>query len=363
MSFNAEERCDIIIPVWNHPDLTRGCIDSIKRHTRFPYRIVAVDNASDPPTRDYLDSLQKHDGRVVVIRNEKNEGFVKAVNQGMRFSDAGYVCILNNDTVVTDGWLGEMVDILRKNDGIGIINPSSNTSCQFPGEMDIDTYAETLKTLKGEYQELYTCRAFAMVVERKVIDEIGYLDDVYGMGYFDDTDYCKRAQKLGFRTVRAKASYVYHKERQSFDKIKERSAIFSENEDKFIRKWGRQLRVAYILPVLGKTDEIKKISSNINRIAKIGHQVWIFTKRGIDPRLMLIDHENIRFFYYPGIFFPLTVLYKVWKRKKKKKLHMIVTNDGPIFKTFKFFKDILDADVMPDSDFSQVEKKINSISR
>jgi len=257
----------------------------------------------------------------------------------------------------------EMIDIFSKSGKIGIVNPSSNTSCQFPGKLDIDTYAKTLQTLKGEYQELYTCRAFAMVVEREVIDKIGYLDDIYGMGYFDDTDYCKRAQKSGYMTVRAKASYVYHKERQSFDKIKERSAIFSENEDIFIRKWGRQIRAAYVLPDLGGASEKEKVSSNINRIAKNGHQIWIFTKCGIRSKFSLIDHENIRFFCYPGFFFAFIALYKIWKRKKKKKLHVILANRGYILRFFTHFKHVLDSEILSDSDFPSVEKKINVISR
>ena len=363
MNSDAKKPCDIVIPIWNQPELTKGCINSIKKHTSYPYRIVAVDNASLTPTQEYLDSLKKEDNAgVAIIRNRENQGFVKAVNQGMRFSDARYVCIMNNDTIATDGWLGELIDILQKNSDIGIINPSSNTSCQFPGKLDIDTYAKTLKNLQGKYQELYTCRAFAMIVKRDVIDEVGYLDNTFGMGYFDDTDYCKRAQKLGYRTVRAKASYVYHMESQSFAKIKEKNEIFLENEKKFVSKWGRQLRVAYVLPGLGSPKEIERISSNVNKIAKTGHQVWIFTKPKTASRLELIDHENIRFFYYPAIFFTMTVLYKIWKRKKKKKLHIVVTNSSRIRALFKLFERKLSAKIFRDNDFELLKKSIGKLS-
>lgn len=362
MGFNAAESCDIIIPVWNHPEMTRSCVNSIKKHTHFPYRIIIIDNASDEPTKQYLSSLKEEGEKAVVIKNEENQGFIKAVNQGMRYSNAPYVCIMNNDTVATDGWLGESIAIFRKNDDIGVINPSSNTSCQFPGKLDIESYAKTLDAFKGKYQELYTCRAFSMVVKRAVIEKIGYLDDSYGMGYFDDTDYCKRAQASGYRTVRAKASYVYHKESQSFSRIKEKSEIFLRNENRFVSKWGRQLRVAYILPALEHSAEIDRVSSNINGMAKQGHQVWIFTRSAFNAKLTLIDHENIRFYFYPAIFFNAVVLYKIWKRKGKKKLHVIVTNSKCSYDITRVFKTALDAGIFMDNDFPFIEKKLKEMS-
>jgi len=363
MKSDVTERCDIVIPVWNHLEMTRECINSIRKHTRFPYRIIAIDNASDEPTKKYLESLEgSGSGKAVVMRNEKNKGFVGAVNQGMKYSDAAYVCILNNDTIATDGWLKEMIDVIRKNEGIGIINPSSNTSCQFPGKLTVDEFAKTLTAFKGEYQELYTCRAFAMVVKRSVIEKIGYLDEIYGMGYFDDTDYSKRAQTRGFRTVRAKASYVYHKESQSFSKIDKKNEIFLENENKFISKWGRQLRVSYVIPMPVRLSETAKISSNINKIAKMGHQIWIFTVRKNKPKLNLIDHENIRFYCYPVIFFTKVALYKIRKRKKKKKLHIVLTNNERAYKKFDFYKNALNAGVFKDDDLAFIEKKLKETS-
>ena len=97
-------------------------------------------------------------------------------------------------------------------------------------------------------------------------------------------------------------------------------------------------------------------------LADLGHRAWIFTRRGLNSKLDLIDHEAIRFFYCPRILFGIFSFYKIWARRKKKKISLVLTNDAPLFKTFKFFKGILGADVLPDSDFSQVEKKIRSIS-
>jgi len=358
-----QERCDIVIPVWDHLQTTTECVESVKKHTRYPYRIIIIDNASGAPTRRYLDSLKESDPeRIALIRNKENTGFVRAVNRGMQFSDAAYICILNNDTVVTDAWLSEMIEILRGNRDIGIVNPSSNTFCQFPGRLDIDIYAGTLKALRGKYQELYACRAFAMAVKRSVVEKIGYLDTSYGMGYFDDIDYSKRAQGAGYRTVRAKASYVHHKVSRSFSGLEGKDKIFLENKNRFIAKWGRRLRVAYVLPAAASPRERERVSRNINRIAKIGHQVWVFTGCGLRAQLSLADHENIRFFCCAPAFLTPVVFYKIWKRKRKKKLHLILAGTARAFKLFGFARGILGAEALPDGDLAYLEKKIRSIS-
>ncbi|NQT22262.1 MAG: glycosyltransferase family 2 protein [Candidatus Omnitrophica bacterium] len=363
MSQTIAQRCDIIIPVWNHLDETRECIESIKKHTIFPNRVVIVDNASAKPTKDYLDSLSGiNDDKFVVLRNEVNEGFVKAINRGMRFSDAAYVCIMNNDTVATSGWLSEIIDIFRKNSKIGIVNPSSNTFGQFPGSLDIDSFARGLRPFKGSYQELYTCRAFSMVVKIEVIHRVGYLDETYEIGYFDDNDYSKRVQQAGYQTVRARASYVYHKESRSFSKLKEKSDIFKANEAKFESKWGRRLRVGYVLPAINTEEEAKRVSSNVNAIARMQHEIWIFSPKKAIEKCKFIDHDNIRFFYIARIVFNFLTFLKIWKRKKNKKIILILTNSKRTQVVFSFLKTLSGAQILLDKDISSVCGRLSQLS-
>ncbi|MCQ9207000.1 MAG: hypothetical protein NG740_03875 [Omnitrophica bacterium] len=105
-----------------------------------------------------------------------------------------------------------------------------------------------------------------------------------------------------------------------------------------------------------------RISLNINRLVKTGHQAWIFTKSGIREKLNLIDHESIRFFCYKGFLFSVIVLYKIWKRKRKKRLHIILTDSARILKLFEAFKNTLGEDALPDDDFDAVERRIRSVS-
>ena len=85
-------------------------------------------------------------------------------------------------------------------------------------------------------------------------------------------------------------------------------------------------------------------------------------KEGIKEELTLIDHESIRFFSYPGLLFTPIVLYKIWKRKEKKRLSLILCNNLTTLKLFNSAEDFLGASVLPDDDFSHIEKKIQTLS-
>ena len=119
-------KCDIIVPIWNELDITKRCIESILENTKFAYHLIIIDNASKPDVRTYLEGIKRKIPDLSLIRNEENLGYVKAINQGLRLADSEFVCLLNNDTIVTDGWLREMVALADNNPEIGIINPSSN---------------------------------------------------------------------------------------------------------------------------------------------------------------------------------------------------------------------------------------------
>ena len=148
--------CDIIIPVWNQLALTRDCIESVRKNTGGGYAIIVIDNASGEETAQYLDNVRSEGSpRVSIIRNKKNLGFIKAANQGIAASSAPYVCLLNNDTLVTKGWLKEMVAISESADDIGIVNPSSNNLGQKPaGGEPLELYAEKISKESGQSIEL-----------------------------------------------------------------------------------------------------------------------------------------------------------------------------------------------------------------
>ena len=243
-------RCDIVIPVWNQLSLTRDCIDSISKNTSdVDYRIIVVDNASGDETKHYLEALKSAIGRrFVLIRNENNLGFIKAANQGMRLSDAPYVCLLNNDAITTPGWLGEMMNVAGSSPAIGLLNPSSNTMGQKPGKgSSIEEYAMSIKNGPGAWEEIGSAIGFCMLIKRELIEKIGVFDEIYGMGNFEDTDYSRRAIKEGYLCVRSTSSYVYHREGTSFGRDKVFDENFERNRQIYEFRWGKRKWIAYVL--------------------------------------------------------------------------------------------------------------------
>lgn len=112
--------------------LTKECRDSIIRHTSSPYRLIVIDNGSQRQTKEYLEELTRNNNILItLIRNETNLGYIKAVNQGLNASNGDYVCLLNNDTRVEDGWLEELINVAQSNPEIGIVTPRDAYFCIF----------------------------------------------------------------------------------------------------------------------------------------------------------------------------------------------------------------------------------------
>ena len=283
--------CDIVIPVWNQPLLTKDCVDSIIKNTDcLDYRLIIIDNASDEETKRYLESLKSSTSpRVFLVRNENNLGFVRAANQGMRLSEAPYVCLINNDTIAAKGWLSEMIRIADSSANIGLVNPSSNNLGQRPikGE-SIETYAEKLKEYAGTFIEIGSAIGFCMLIKKEVIKRIGVFDEIYGMGNFEDTDFSRRAIKDGFLCVRACGAYVYHREGTSFGRDKTFDENFERNRQIYEFRWGKRRWIAYILNSLDEYT-LTKFNKDAIRTARNGYWVWSFSKEHLDlPR-----HSNI----------------------------------------------------------------------
>jgi GT2 family glycosyltransferase len=168
-----------------------------------------------------------------------------------------------------------------------------------------------------------------MLIRRAVIDSLGLLDEIYHIGYFDDTDYCKKAQGYGFMTARSKGAYVWHMENISFKMLKENKELFRKNEEVFFRRWGRPVRVGYFIDRISSVREIDDIAISV---ARKGHPIFIFLKRGLKWPVSL-DHFDIRRFDLNGVFFGFVSIYKIFKRKKKKQLEVILT-DNRLFGNF-----------------------------
>jgi len=246
------KKVSIIIVTYNNLNYTKLCIDSILLRSQYPdYEIIIVDNNSTDGTREYLKELNVKMPHIKIILNEKNEGFAKANNKGIQAisDESEYVIFLNNDTIVTRGWLSRLLRHLDDNT-IGMVGPVTN----FCGnEARIDVSYKTIEEL-NEFSERYLrdhmkpvsfdidmLAFYCVAMKRKLIDEIGFLDERFEIGLFEDDDFAHRVKMRGYRLVCAEDVFIHHFGEASFGKLKESGEykkLFEENKRRFEEKWG-----------------------------------------------------------------------------------------------------------------------------
>ena len=124
---NIRELASIIMPCWNQVGFTQQCLAALKEHTRPAWELIVIDNGSNDGTAAYLAGVRDMASvPVTVVTNTKNVGFPAAINQGLRLARGEYLVLLNNDVIVTDGWLDQLIALV--NAKRGDVNGSVETS-------------------------------------------------------------------------------------------------------------------------------------------------------------------------------------------------------------------------------------------
>lgn len=253
-------KVSIIVLTFNQLVDTQQCVESLLRYTTYGnYEIIFVDNGSTDATREYLRGLQAQHNNITVILNDKNLGFAKANNQGMRVATGDYVLLLNNDVVLAENWLERLVYCLESDPRIGVVGPVTNHAVgqqvvDMPGRHDepsIRKFAH-LQAMRnaGVWFETHRIIGFCMLVRKRVIEQIGMLDERFGPGGFEDYDFCLRIHQAGYRIVIASDVFVYHKGGQGYHRNNlDYDKLRRQNVRIFIDKWcERALEALEIMP-------------------------------------------------------------------------------------------------------------------
>jgi len=237
----------IVVVTYNASDAAIVTLRSVfKAKNEAGFKLVVVDNASDVEDRQkirgFVEAAQATQGvDCCYVQSESNLGFSGGNNIGIRMllaeASVGHVCLLNSDVIVTDGWIDRQLAYC-----VPVISTVTNRA---DSEQCVpDTYRFTLEdVVKGgerafdsaykQVQELAERRResfsgcvvdcdvtfFSVLIARRVLEEVGLLDETFFPGGFEDDDYCLRVREKGFPIALARDIYIHHFGSASFGKL------------------------------------------------------------------------------------------------------------------------------------------------
>ncbi len=244
----------IVMLTYNQLDDTKLCVESLFKHTTdVNYELIFVDNGSTKDdTISYLDGLKKEHKNIKTIYNKENLGFACANNQGIELAEGDYVLLLNNDVILTDGWLSRMIQIAESDSKIGVVAPCTNHASgrqvvTFAGTEEddegIQKFAkETLLKKAGNWISVSRVIGFCMLIKREVLFKVGVLDEMFGPGGYEDYDYCMRVKHENFDIVIALDTFIFHIGGKGYSSNNmDYMNLRSKNIELLIDKWTRNM--------------------------------------------------------------------------------------------------------------------------
>ena len=217
----------IIIPVFNKWDLTAACLRSLREHTpEYDYEVIVVDNASSDATATELHFLGQSlfGARFQRIRFEQNRNFGPACNAGAAVASAPLLFFLNNDTLLTPGWMPPLLAALAEDPKLGGVGPLllyENNTIQHLGvtfepqsvhHLYQDFPSDHPVARKRRYFQAITAAALLMPAD--LFRKHGGFYEEYRNG-FEDVDLCLRIRATGKVFSCVLESVIYHLESQT----------------------------------------------------------------------------------------------------------------------------------------------------
>ena len=223
----SDEVIDIIIPIYNGLQYFDKLFAGIEK-TKMKYRLILVDDQSpDPAVREYLERyVAEHEG-TVLLRNEKNMGFLPSVNRALAIAEH-HVALVNTDVEVPEGWLERLMWPIFTKEKVASSTPftTCGTICSFPNFCEDNVIFEGMplwqiddafRQIRPQYATMPTGIGFCMGMNLEAIREVGLLDEEnFDKGYGEENDWCQRAIQAGYTNVQVENLFVYHKHGGSF---------------------------------------------------------------------------------------------------------------------------------------------------
>ena len=229
-------KVDIVLLSWNFPDMTLKCLRTLRKETDMPHRLIWIDNGSEAENFERVKRYVGSFDNPIMFRFDNNRYYAESTNKGIKLSDSKYVVTLSNDVFVTKGWLTKLVRILDHEPKIGLLSPmTDNIGSNGPrASMTVPKFnllreSEPYERINELPSRFAYCEdhvsMFSAVLRRKMIDEIGLLDERFTC-YGNDFDYNDRIKQAGWKTAVALNCFVYHLHKAT------KNVVFSDLEER-----------------------------------------------------------------------------------------------------------------------------------
>jgi O-antigen biosynthesis protein len=240
----------IVIPAYGAPLLTFSCLASINRHTDGEYEVIVVDDASPEPLAVALTDVSG----VRFERNAQNLGFIGACNRGAALARGATLVFLNNDVLVTRGWLGALLATFREHPGAGLVGAKlvyPDGRLQEAGGIvwrdgSAWNFGRDDDPARPEYnyvRDVDYCSGACLAISRALFRQLNGLDTRYAPAYYEDADLAFAVRAAGYRVLYQPAGCIVHFEGQTAGTdiahgMKRHQAI---NRTAFAAKWSAEL--------------------------------------------------------------------------------------------------------------------------
>ena len=231
----------VIIVNWNTKDLLCQCIDSLTQTLKkIDTEVFVVDNGS---TDGSVAAVREKVSGVRLIENLVNLGFAKANNQAISLSSREYLLLLNPDTQVKDEAIERMLFFMDAHPEAGVVGAQllnvdgskQNSIANFPSLATELLNKSLLRWLfpdkfpgkETDYPgpvEVDSVIGACMMVRRKALEQVGLLDEEYFL-FLEETDWCYRMKKAGWKIYHVPGAEIYHHQGKSAEKEKKKAKI------------------------------------------------------------------------------------------------------------------------------------------
>jgi len=253
-------------------------LESLFKYTSYiktPFEIIICENGSTDGTVQYLKGLQDA-GKIKVIYNKDNLGFPKGNNQIAEIAQGEYLCLLNNDTVLTEGWLEKLVRCIKSDPTLAVVGPYTNHTSgvnQSPIPVPYHNDEELQKFARTYAQEeRYTdfLVFFCVLIKKSVWGELGGLWEGYGIGNYDDNEFCYKAVEKGYKFKVCGNAFIHHYISRTFHaddpkKIRQYASLMARNQRLFHKRIGKYktISLCMICSDQENPDTLKKCFDSI----------------------------------------------------------------------------------------------------